>query len=99
MNEGEQSLPVTKTTHASIPATSNTLEAGVQMETSYKQLVDASTCVGFPEKPLHRTRMQVNMLKDDPDIFHLLQWSPSLQGVLPLSWSCTRFTVLLSEGC
>ena len=93
MNESEQSLTVTKTTHASIPAIANTLEAGVQMGSSYKQLVDASTCVGFPEKPLHRARMQVNMLKDDPDMFHLLHWSPSLQGVLHLPWSCARFTV------
>lgn len=53
-NEGEQSLPVSKDdVDDSMLSTLKSMEAGVQVGSSYKQLVSASTCIFFfPEKPL-----------------------------------------------
>ena len=70
-NKGEQSFHVSEcNVDGSILAILNTLEAGVQVGSSCNQLVDASTCVHFPEKPLQLYKMCVESLKDDPDMFH-----------------------------
>ena len=52
-----------------LPSIWATIEAGTQVGSSYTQLVDASTSTDAIAKPMQLNRMQVDSIKDNPEMF------------------------------
>ena len=71
-NKGEQlaSLSVSENEAVTNLLTiSTTIGAGMQVSSSYMQLVDASTSTDAIAKPMQPNRMRVDSIKDNPEMF------------------------------
>ena len=79
-NEGEQSVEDDAIT--SVPSISTTLETGMQVGSSYMQLVDVSTSTSAIERPMQPNRMGVHAIKDNPDMFQYYTGFPTYKVFL-----------------
>ena len=70
LNESEKSAPpVSEDANTNLLSILATLEAGTQAGSSYTQLADASTSTSAPEIHMQPSRMRVDAIRENPDIF------------------------------